>query len=132
MKRMLSSMGIFLLGLGVIVVLACGEKTPTGQSAAPQSQESQVAQQAAQPPAGPSAPSASQEMELVGTLARSGDGFTIITDSGDYSIAAQPLAQNLDEWVDRQVKVTATLVEGAERQDGTHVIEVIRLSGIEE
>ena len=70
-------------------------------------------------------------MAYTGTLVRSGKSFFIITNSGDYMIANQPAPQNLDEMVGRLVKVTATLIEGADKQDGTHVIDVIHLQEIE-
>lgn len=133
MKRMVASLGISLLGFALIILVACQEKTPTGQgqAATPQPKKSQMTQRSSYPKLDPAAQSKPQEMELAGILMRSADGFLIITDSGDYSIAGQPLTKNLNELVDKRVKVTATLVEGAERQDGTHVIKIIELSRVE-
>lgn len=130
-QRWTTAVLVLLLGIVSIAMSACQDENASDQSAAPQSRDSQMAQQPAEAGKGAASGAASQNMELVGTLARSDDTFIIITDKGDYSISNQPAAQNIDEMVGKQVKVTATLVEGADKQDGTQTIDVIQLTEIE-
>jgi hypothetical protein len=133
MTRVLQFFGVVGLGALFTVVVACQSDVSTSQTAAPEpeQQSSEMAQQATEAQQGESAQLASQNLEIVGTVAKTGDEVVIMTDDGTYAVATPSRVDNLDDMGGKVVKVTAALVPGVEREDGYQVIDVIQISAME-
>lgn len=133
MTRVLQFFGVVVLGALFTVVVACQNEVSTSQSAAPEpeQQSSEMAQQATEPQQGDSEQMASQNLEIVGTVAKTGDEVVIMTDDGTYAVVTPSRVDNLDDMGGKVVKVTATLVPDVERDDGYQVIDVIQISAVE-
>jgi hypothetical protein len=143
MKR--ASQGVLVLLFALALVMGCSQKnTGEQQAAAPQTEQAQPSaaeqaqpasaqpqpmeqQQAAMPVAQEQAPAqaapVAQAAEISGTVVKTENGIALFSDSGNFMVDGQ----QLDQLVGKNVKVTATMAEGAEKP----TITVLSVSVIE-
>ena len=129
-----------LLTLSVTLMVACSQKSPEQQAAAPKQEQAQPAvQPAAQVPVqapavqaqteqpqtavAPAEQAAVQPEEISGTIVKTEEGIALFSDAGNFMIAGQ----ELDALVGKNVKVTGTIDEGT----GKPMINVTSVSVIE-
>lgn len=128
---------VFILFLVLAAAVGCSQKSGSQeQAAAPESEQGQpqameqtqpmeqqaempaaeaeqpaVAEEQMQEQAAPGQESAAQTEEISGTVVRTEDGVALFSDVGHFLVDGQ----QLDELVGKNVKVTATMNEGAEK-----------------
>lgn len=128
------SRGVLILFLVLAIGAGCSQKSGSEeQAAAPKSEQAQpqameqaqpmeqqpaaMPAQEAQPAAmadeqvAPAQQAAAQPEEISGTVVRTEDGIALFSDAGHFLVNGQ----QLDELVGKNVKVTATMAEGAEK-----------------
>ena len=122
---------ILVMGASLAILAACQDNASRSQSAAPQRDDAQVIQEAIGVGKGASATPLLGDVEMVGTVVASGNELLIATNEGNFAVSSLLTPVDLSGMEGKTVKVTATLIPGVEREDGSQVIEILKISTIE-